>query len=277
MNNKEIQQMDMEVNKMKTLSYTSKASNNPIPVIGVMCCQKIVEDQDAQTAHQKYIDSVNDYGAMPILLPSVLAEEENFQQIVTLLDGVLLTGSYSNVAPDRYGATHDEDYTDLNRDELSFKLLHHAKQSGLPVFAICRGLQEMNVAFGGSLYPDYREVGFTEPHLPDNSLSIAEQYLPAHKIVIDGDSQLGNFEHRDWQVNSLHKQCINQLGKGVKIMAESPDGLIEAISCSEHPYLIGVQWHPEADHLEDELSAYLFKDFIRHAQQYQLHKKQCTE
>ncbi|PIE46704.1 MAG: gamma-glutamyl-gamma-aminobutyrate hydrolase [Gammaproteobacteria bacterium] len=242
------------------------------PIIGISCCTKTVENQNAQSVHQKYINCVNDHGAVPILLPTALAELSNFEQIVPMLDGILLTGSYSNVAPERYGASHEENYTDLNRDQLSFQLIDYAKNNNLPVLAICRGLQEMNVALGGSLHPDYREAGYTEPHLPDSSLPIAEQYLPAHDIYIDKESQLAKFNHKVWKVNSLHKQCINQLGKDVTIMAKAPDGLIEAISYNNHPYFIGVQWHPEASHLDDDLSVYLFKDFVKHAQQYRQQK-----
>ncbi|WP_434354204.1 gamma-glutamyl-gamma-aminobutyrate hydrolase family protein [Psychrobacter sp. HD31] len=239
------------------------------PLIGVMCCHKMVENQPAQSVHAKYINYVNDNGGTPVLLPSVVSEPDNFASIVKVLDGLLLTGSYSNVAPERYGANHEEDYTDLARDGLSFKLLDFAKKQKMPVLAICRGLQEMNVAFGGSLHPDYREVGcYTEPHLPDSSLPINEQYQPAHDIIIDENSLLAGFGKAKFKVNSLHKQCINKVGEGVAVMAKAPDGLVEAIELTDHPYLVGVQWHPEFNFSQDELSLYLVKEFINHAQRY---------
>lgn len=237
------------------------------PVIGIVCCHKSVDNQPSQNVYEKYINAILHHGGAPILLPHALSDEDGFQTIVSILDGILLTGSYSNVAPARYKATHKELKEDLTRDELSFKLLDFAKNKQLPLLAICRGLQEMNVYFGGTLHPDWREVGcYFEPHLEDSNAPLEVQYQPIHDVIINEGGHLSFFNNK-WKVNSLHKQCINKVGDDLFVEATASDTLIEAISLPGHPYLLGVQWHPEADYAKDEMSKYLFSGLIEHAKQ----------
>ena len=235
------------------------------PIIAIVSCHKMVDGQPAQAVYQKYIDAVNFYGGNPILLPNTAADSENFDALLAMVDGILLTGSYSNVAPTRYGATHVEAKQDLGRDELSFKLLAYADERNMPLLAVCRGLQEMNVYFNGSLHPDWREVeGFYEPHLEDNTQPLEVQYQPVHDVIIQPDGRLAAFGEK-WHVNSLHKQAINIVGRSLFVEARAPDGLVEAISLIKHPFMIGVQWHPELNYAQDNLSKFLFKEFIHYA------------
>ena len=170
---------------------------NSRPIIAIVACHKMVDGQPSQAVYQKYIDAVNFYGGNPILLPNTAADSENFDALLAVVDGILLTGSYSNVAPARYGATHVEDKQDLGRDELSFKLLSYADRSGTPLLAVCRGLQEMNVYFKGSLYPDWREIeGFYEQHLEDSTQPLEVQYQPRYWVAI------WDYRHK--------KPCINR-------------------------------------------------------------------
>ena len=238
---------------------------NSRPIIAIVSCHKMVDGQPAQAVYQKYIDAVNFYGGNPILLPNTAADSENFEALLNIADGILLTGSYSNVAPTRYGATHIEAKQDLGRDELSFKLLDYADKTGTPLLAVCRGLQEMNVHFGGTLHPDWREVeGFCEPHLEDNTQPLEVQYQPVHDVIIQANGRLAAFGEK-WHVNSLHKQAINKVGARLSVEALAPDGLVEAISLLQHPFMIGVQWHPELNYAQDDLSKFLFTEFIHYA------------
>ncbi|WP_296406032.1 gamma-glutamyl-gamma-aminobutyrate hydrolase family protein [Psychrobacter sp.] len=238
---------------------------NNRPNIAIVSCHKLIDGQPSQAVYQKYIDAINYYGGNPIILPNVSAESENFNALIDLIDGIVLTGSYSNVAPSRYGATHLEQLQDLGRDELSFKLLAHADKSGTPLLAICRGLQEMNVYFGGTLHPDWREVGsYFEPHLEDKSQPLDVQYQTVHDVNIQSEGRLSEFGTK-WHVNSLHKQAIRDVGNRLFVEALAPDGLVEAISAIDHPFLIGVQWHPELNYINDNLSKFLFTEFIHHA------------
>lgn len=237
------------------------------PIIAIVCCYKMVDGQPAQAVYQKYVDAINFYGGNPILLPYTAADSENFKALLSLVDGILLTGSYSNVAPSRYGAMHVEEKQDLRRDELSFKMLAYADKSGTPLLAICRGLQEMNVYFDGTLYPDWREVeGFYEPHLEDSTQPLEVQYQPVHDVNIKAGGKLAEFGEQ-WFVNSLHKQAINKVGERLFVEALANDGLVEAISLLEHPFMIGVQWHPELNYDKDEMSKFLFTQFIDSAGQ----------
>ena len=237
------------------------------PIIAIVSCHKIVDGQPAQAVYQKYIDAIQHYGGNPILLPYTAANSENFDALVALADGIVLTGSYSNVAPMRYGATHVEEKQDLNRDELSFKLLAYSAESGTPLLAVCRGLQEMNVHFNGTLYPDWREVeGFYEQHLEDNTQPLEVQYQPVHDVLIQPEGKLAAFGE-EWHVNSLHKQAINKVGEGLFVEAVARDGLVEAISLIKHPFMIGVQWHPELNYAQDGFSKFLFTEFIHYASQ----------
>lgn len=237
------------------------------PIIAIVSCHKMVDGQPAQAVYQKYVDAINFYGGNPILLPYTAADSENFAALMDLADGILLTGSYSNVAPSRYGASHVEAKQDLGRDELSFKLLAYAEEFNIPLLAVCRGLQEMNVYFDGTLHPDWREIeGFYEPHLEDNTQPLEVQYQPVHDINIQMGGRLAAFDEQ-WYVNSLHKQAINQVGERLCVEALANDGLVEAISLAEHRFMIGVQWHPELNYAKDDMSKFLFTEFIQHASQ----------
>ncbi len=232
------------------------------PLIAIVSCHKIVDSQPTQAVYQKYIDAVNYYGGNPILLPNTAAENDNFESLMRLVDGILLTGSYSNVAPPRYGATHLEENQDLGRDELSFKLLAHADNNDIPLLAICRGIQEMNVYFGGTLHPDWREIeGFFEPHLEDSTQPLEMQYQPVHNVIVQPKGRLAVFGD-SWRVNSLHKQAINEVGARLTIEALAPDGLTEAVSLLENRFMLGVQWHPESNYEQDKMSKFLFTQFI---------------
>ncbi len=255
------------INVTPVTKPATKPATKAKPVIAIVCCQKDVDGHLAQTVYHKYIDVINYYGGAPILLPYSVAESDSFASVMPMVDGILLTGSYSNVAPVHYGAAHHEDKQDVNRDNLSFALLKFATANQLPLLAICRGLQEMNVYFGGTLYPDWRKVDtFFEPHLEDGSLPLEAQYQPVHQVNLQQGGKLAAF-NTAWRVNSLHKQAIHRLGAGLLIEALAPDNLIEAISLPTHPFMVGVQWHPEFDYIEDAMSNFIFTEFIQHAQQ----------
>lgn len=241
------------------------------PLIGLICCRKDIQGQPGQAVHEKYIDAVTHAGGMPILLPQELNDCLHRERLFASLDGIVLTGSYSNVAPIHYrGAEyeevlHEEVLTDLPRDKLSFHLLEHAMRNNKPLLAICRGHQEMNVFFGGSLMTDWRQSPkFTLPHLENSSLSLAEQYRDVHTIEIHSGGLLENFGTRA-EVNSLHKQCIEKLAPGLFIEAMAPDGMIEAVSMPGHKFMLGVQWHPEYKSTQKPLSKYIFNRFIEKA------------
>ena len=154
------------------------------PLIGITACRQIIEPHYFHVVGEKYIDAVVD-GAegVPVQLPA-LAERLPLDELLASLDGLLVTGSPSNVEPEHYGGEPSEPGTrhDRRRDLTTLKLIPAAVAAGLPLFAICRGFQEMNVAFGGTLHQRLRQQPGRRDHHPDESLAIEQQYEPMHPV-----------------------------------------------------------------------------------------------
>jgi gamma-glutamyl-gamma-aminobutyrate hydrolase len=244
------------------------------PVVGIIMCCQPVKGHPSQTVQEKYLNALLDAGAIPLpLAHGLLQDEHNLQQLLPLLDGVLLTGSPSNIEPHHYGESGDELHVDPGRDRLSFQLIDDAQRLAMPMLGICRGFQEMVVATGGALHRRLHEVdGFIE-HREDKELPLPEQYGPAHPLMVVPGSMLaslgGGTEHR---VNSLHMQGVKLLGERQVAEAHAPDGLVEAIRLIDHPFALGVQWHPEWESRSNPLSRGLFDGFIAACRHYRQQK-----
>lgn len=239
------------------------SNENGNPVIGVICCRKSVEGYDVQSVNELYLQAVKAAGAIPVLFPAGMDETET-KQLLELVDGILLTGSHSNVSPHRYGATHEEPHKDESRDELSFTLIKLCIREQIPVLGICRGFQEMNVALGGSLHPRVHEVPGFSDHRESRNEDFSVKYAAVHPVKI---STKGCFAQwlaplEELDVNSLHGQGVNQLSVELTEEAVSPDGLVEAFSLKGHPFFIGVQWHPEWESRDRFFSRILFDRFM---------------
>ena len=192
---------------------------------------------------EKYIEAVRDgSGALPLLIP-VLSPPLSAAEILANVDGLLFTGSTSNVAPHNYGGAPPRRHTPLDeaRDATAIPLMRAAEAAGVPMLCICRGFQELNVAFGGTLHQHLHEVqGFTDHRAGDRKENLDEAYGPIHDVRIVPGGLLtellpevppgGNF-----RVNSLHGQGIDRLAPRLRIEAEAPDGAIEAVSMDEAP------------------------------------------
>ncbi|MFV8907665.1 gamma-glutamyl-gamma-aminobutyrate hydrolase family protein [Serratia fonticola] len=235
------------------------------PIIGVSCCLRYIPFGDYpptphHTVFHKYIDYVlKQLHAVPVLIPAIpeIANGANgFISLVKMLDGVLLTGSPSNVGVRlQQGELRNivpVGISDNERDITTFRLIHDCLNEGVPLLGICRGMQEINVAFGGGLYDELHVLEGYLDHRSDKSLPYDKRYSPRHSVkIIEGrllDGLLRNegLDDRCFNVNSLHGQGISQVGEGVQIEALSEDGVIEAISLSTARVLtLGVQWHIE--------------------------------
>ena len=240
-----------------------------LPVVGIVCDRKRVGDHAFHMVGEKYIDAVRDgSGALPFLIP-VLTPPLQAQEILASVDGLLFTGSTSNVAPHRYAGQPARRHTLLDeaRDATALPLLRAAEEAGMPMLCICRGFQELNVAFGGTLHQHLHEVsGFSDHRTGDKKESLEEQYGPAHDVHIVADGMFAEiapeFAGKTVQVNSLHGQGIDRLAPRLRVEAEAPDGAIEAVSMDQAPgFLFGVQWHPEWRHAENPVSRALFRAF----------------
>lgn len=196
---------------------------------------------------KKYADAVRLAGGIPIILPNLRADE--IDSVLNAVDGVMLTGSPSNVHPSRFG----EDVLDAalpldpERDEATLQLVPAALERGMPLLAICRGMQEVNVALGGTLHQAVHRVGVHEDHREDREAPVEQQYAAAHAVQVQPGGALDALlDSKIFSVNSLHGQAVNRLADALRVEALSLDGVIEAYSVRDYQgFGIGVQWHPE--------------------------------
>lgn len=220
----------------------------------------------AHTLLHGYVDAVSSIaGALPLALPAD-PDAIDFDSLVAHVDGVVLTGSPSNISPQRYAsaATPDVATLDLARDATVLPLVKRLVSAGIPVLGVCRGFQEMNVAWGGTLDAAVHErPGAIDHREGDHARPIVEWYQYRHDIEIVAHGVLSRL-HRGATapVNSLHHQGIERLGSGLMVEATAPDGLIEAFSVKDAPsFALAVQWHPEMRVHDDPLSREIFEAF----------------
>lgn len=219
------------------------------PLVGLPSDRKQIGHHAFQAVGEKYLRAVVD-GAdcLPLMIPS-LSPGLELRDLLTRLDGLLLTGAYSNIEPHHYGdePSYQGNDHDPARDATTLPLVALAIEMQVPVLAVCRGLQEVNVALGGSLHQKVHEApGFTD-HREDLSAPLDVQYGPAHSVALAEGGMLAEIAgSRQATVNSLHGQGIRTLGRGLRIEATAPDGLIEAVSLeSSTTFFLAMQWHPE--------------------------------
>jgi putative glutamine amidotransferase len=236
-----------------------------LPLIGIPADRRLFGKHYFHMVGEKYIEAVAaGAGAMPVLVPA-LGPELDLSSLLNACDGLLLTGSASNVEPHHYGGPASEPGTlhDPNRDATTLPLIPRAIAAGLPVLAICRGFQEMNVAYGGTLYQRLHEVPGYLDHRDDESLPLDEQYGPAHEVLLEPGGLLRKIAGEDrLQVNSLHWQGVRQLGGDLRVEARAPDGVVEAFQVADSPsFALGLQWHPEWQFAKNSFSRALFAAF----------------
>jgi putative glutamine amidotransferase len=235
------------------------------PLIGIPADRRMLGQHPFHVVGDKYARAVLDgAGGLPLLVPA-LAEELQLDDLLARLDGVMFTGSPSNVEPRHYSGAPSDPGTlhDPARDATTLPLIRKAVASGVPVLGICRGFQEMNVAFGGTLHQKVHEVEGRHDHREDPTLELDVQYGPAHEVILEpGGSLYGLAGNDRITVNSLHSQGIDRLGEGLSVEARAPDGLVEAFRVERaKTFAIAVQWHPEWKVMSNPFSRALFAAF----------------
>lgn len=249
------------------------------PVVGVIACCRSVEGHPTQTVTDKYLQALYHYGITPVILPvlavDILTPEERIEQATALLgslDGLMLTGSYTNVSPDRYGAERAPENTrdDLRRDDEALSWVHEAIHQGLPLLGICRGFQEMNVALGGTLHQAVQTLPGMLDHREPPADDMAGHYVPSHAVTLRPEGALtALYSGECLEVNSLHQQGIDQLAPGLEAEAWAPDGLVEAVSVRDaSAFALAVQWHPEWRPTEHPLYDAIFQGFAMACRQH---------
>ena len=235
------------------------------PVIGISACRKQLDPHPFHVVGEKYVNAVVD-GAMatPLLIPP-LGAALNLDQVLDSVDGILLTGSPSNLEPYHYGYGAGEAVPphDPQRDATTLPLITRAVEREVPLFAICRGCQEVNVAFGGTLHPKVQECEDMLDHREDHTLPLDSQYAPAHEVYLSEDGVLQHLAGAERiMVNSLHGQGIDRLAEGLVVEAVAPDALVEAFTIEgAGAFSLAVQWHPEWKVTENPFSMAIFGAF----------------
>ncbi len=214
-------------------------------------------------AGKKYIDAVRLAGCQPLIVPTAFVDE--LEALLDIAEGVLLTGSPSNVHPRHFAEdVHDRSLPlDVDRDAWTLPLIPRVLERGIPLFAICRGFQEANVALGGSLHQAVHEVPDRHDHRAAEETAVDVQYGPAHDVLVQPGGLLASvLAESTIRVNSVHGQGINRLANGLRVEAVAPDGLVEAFSvAAARGFNLGVQWHPEWQAATNTVSTRLFKAF----------------
>ncbi|MEJ4044789.1 gamma-glutamyl-gamma-aminobutyrate hydrolase [Erwinia sp. SLM-02] len=246
------------------------------PLIGVVMCQIDKSGHSTQMVHNKYLDAVLLAGGIPLALPhGLMSAPHLLENAMAVMDGILLTGSPSNIEPHHYHQAGEEPDADPGRDRLAFALINYALEQHMPLLAICRGLQELVVATGGTLHRELHRVAGMQDHREDPALTLDEQYAPAHEVWLEPDGLLSSLVNNAsrLRVNSLHQQGIQSLGSTMRPEARSADGLIEAVSHAQHPFALAVQWHPEWQSGESESSRQIFDGLITASQRFRKEKR----
>ncbi|MEY4250420.1 MAG: hypothetical protein RJA87_2053 [Pseudomonadota bacterium] len=248
----------------------SKVMSASRPVAGIICCNRTVGVETAQAVMNRYVLATMTHADVAALLVPSAPGQMKATEIAARLDGLMLTGSPSNLEPHRHGETVDDapGPFDAPRDAMTQDLIAVMLDLGRPVFGICRGFQEINVAFGGSLRRDVSAANAPLAHHADDDVSFEAMFDHVHPVSLTPGGVLARRYGQDQLVvNSVHFQGVDRLGAGLDIEAFAPDGLIEAVSANVNgAQLLAVQWHPEwrtADHPQSQAFFALFGEALR--------------
>lgn len=236
------------------------------PLVGISCCSKTfgpygVMSHAASDTYIRAVDAV--VGGVAVLVPANGAAAD-IATLLDRLDGIILTGSQSNVAPSRYdGPPHAVGTPeDAGRDEVTLPLIREAVARGVPLLAVCRGFQELNVALGGSLHQRLQDLPGRLDHSTPDQPSAWVRHGKAHAAdLVAGGWLHGLAGCGQIVVNSLHNQGVDRLAERLAVEARAPDGTIEAVRVRGRSFAVGVQWHPEYDLDTDPVSRRIFASF----------------
>jgi putative glutamine amidotransferase len=241
------------------------------PLVWLPACHRNLDLSDPggyTVLADRYAAAVTALGLQPVLFP--MAGAGDVPDLLPLVDGVLLTGSPSNVEATHFGASVlPTDLLDPRRDALTMALVRQCVAEGVPLFGVCRGLQEMNVALGGSLHQRVHELEFMLDHREPDHEELDIQFGERHEVVLEPDSAFAEWAGGTRaMVNSLHGQGIKELGRNLVVEARAPDGLVEAVRVEgASAFAYGVQWHPEWRHESNRFYDRTLKAFARACEQ----------
>lgn len=232
------------------------------PIIGIGSDVMVTPGKrDRAFAYTTYVESLRKAGAVPVVIPP---QPENALAIVESLDGIVLAGGY-DCDPSVYGEEPHPSVApmDPRRQDNDLSLARFARERGIPTLGICLGLQVMNVAAGGTLIQDIDSEMKTEvQHFSDPSARVR------HDVTVNGRTKLAAIVGEgELNVNSSHHQAIKGVGEGLRVTAQAPDGIVEGLEDPQHPFYLGVQWHPE-DMPGEASAATLFSALVEAARRH---------
>jgi len=236
------------------------------PIVGIVANSFLINDQyPAQTTGNMNVEALAHVsGATPIVLPT-LPDCVDLDEIRNICDGFLFTGARPNVHPEEYGHEPTEAHGefDRDRDHMALSLIRGCVETGQPILGVCRGFQEFNVAMGGTLHPEIRDLPGRMNHRMPPDGTLEEKFEHRHTVQLTDESPfIQIFGSNEVMVNSLHGQGIEEPGERVIIDGIAPDGTAEAISIKDAPgFAMAVQWHPEYNACQDVVSKPLFEAF----------------
>jgi putative glutamine amidotransferase len=246
------------------------SGGEPLALVGVSACRQTKDTHfPGHWTAERYLRAVAEAaGALPIQIPALggtALSDTQLHALLERLDGLFLTGSPSNVDPRHYDGPPAADGTahDPDRDATTLPLIRMAVRDGVPLLAVCRGIQELNVALGGTLHQRLWEVPGRFDHRSDKSRPPIERYEPVHPVSLRLGGPLAALAGTsEIVVNSLHAQAIDRLAPALQAEAHAADGTIEAVSVkTARAFAMGVQWHAEWRSTEDPVSRALFRAF----------------
>lgn len=249
---------------------TQQSHRRPVVLMSTGCQERSGHDYQVMT--HKYMRPIMEQAqCLPLLVPTCFGPS-GIAQYIDMADGIYLTGSATNIDPLHYAQKNEtpEKMLDRARDEFDFALILAALEAGLPLLAVCRGMQALNVVLRGDLHQQLYRLPNMLDHRENPSASVEEQYAGSHAVcTVPGTWFAQLMQAEQFEVNSLHAQGIARLGKGLEVLAQASDGVIEAMYLPTHPaFNLAVQWHPEWRAASNPYSIRIFEAFGNACQQY---------
>ncbi|MEM9574668.1 MAG: gamma-glutamyl-gamma-aminobutyrate hydrolase family protein [Pseudomonadota bacterium] len=234
------------------------------PIVAIVADTAEFDGYDWHCAKNQYLAAAFEVaGVLPLIVPA-FGERIDFDDLLDRVDGVYLSGAKTNVYPENFNVAAQEKYEpyDRMRDATSLPLIRVAIKKGVPLFAICRGVQELNVALGGSLATEIQELEGRDDHREPQTDDRDARFATRHSVTSKAGGCIDKIIGSQASVNSLHRQAISTLAPSLQIEAQAEDGTIEAVSVIDAKgFAVGVQWHPEYWASSDDTSRKLFEAF----------------